>query len=546
VTYQGGGVIATPKVYVVFWGNWTRSGGDPKDEQDYLINFLKAVGATNWLDIVLQYGGGSPANLYGGEWNDTSAVPNDPLHPSNGPDQAQVEGEVMTAANHFGFGGGLSNYNNIVLVATPHGYGYYGFGGTNGTCGYHDYEPGSSSSPHVVPYIDLPYSSDVSDCGIGSQNFNSQVTDDLAGVNDGVSIVGGHELAETLTDPFVGGSGWYGPGGEIGDKCQWFNLGNVTMGRGGVVGTDVFAIQPLWSNAANACVRIYDHWSSWTSELGGPPPGGFVGGGAAPAVSSWAADRLDVFAIDSNSAVEHRSWSGNGWSGWESLGGTLFGSPAAVSWGPNRIDLFGIGTDGNVWHKWWGGSSWSGWASEIGAPPPGIAGSPAVSSWGSGRLDVFVVGKDGAVWHDWYDGSWHSWESLGGDIVSDVTAVSWGPNRIDLFGIGTDGNIWHKWWGGSSWSGWASEIGAPPPGVGTAPAVSSWGPGRLDIFVVDGNDVVGSGSTVWHDWYDGSWHSWQSVGGTVGSKPAAVSWLPYRIDVVGTGPDSLLTHLHYG
>jgi hypothetical protein len=49
----------------------------------------------------------------------------------------------------------------------------------------------------------------------------------------------------------------------------------------------------------------------------------------------------------------HRWWDGNGWGGWESLGGTLLEQPSCVSWAANRLDCFARGTDRAMWHRWW-------------------------------------------------------------------------------------------------------------------------------------------------------------------------------------------------
>jgi uncharacterized protein YbbC (DUF1343 family) len=76
------------------------------------------------------------------------------------------------------------------------------------------------------------------------------VNKDASGLLDGVTIVLGHELAETQTDPLVG-AGWYdGAGSEIADKCAWLNLRNVRFGAPGS-----FPMQPLWSNNMTSCVQ---------------------------------------------------------------------------------------------------------------------------------------------------------------------------------------------------------------------------------------------------------------------------------------------------
>jgi hypothetical protein len=87
-------------------------------------------------------------------------------------------------------------------------------------------------------------------------------------------------------------------------------------------------------------------WHDWESLGGGLTSG--------PAVASWAANRLDVFARGGDDALWHKFWDGTSWHDWESLGGSLTSDPAAVSWGPNRIDAFARGGDNALWHKFWG------------------------------------------------------------------------------------------------------------------------------------------------------------------------------------------------
>jgi len=96
----------------------------------------------------------------------------------------------------------------------------------------------------------MPYITDAgASCGA---NFNS------LGPNAGITIVGGHEFAETETDIFPNG-GWLDSGGaENGDKCAWIGIGNpgasalVTFPNG-----SSFPVQSLWSNASSSCVLSY-------------------------------------------------------------------------------------------------------------------------------------------------------------------------------------------------------------------------------------------------------------------------------------------------
>ena len=239
MSYQGGLVQSTPKIYLLFWGPaWSSSASDFK----YLQSFYLGLGeqpSDDWSTTMEQYGvaAGYPAfsgSVLRGVFQDTSTPP-------SGVTQTQLAAE----ADAFYSAQGLSdNTNTQIVVATqsgtcPQGFysptcdpsGYY--------CAWHSY-----SSVNDVPYTNLPYVGDAGGgCGTDFVNPN--------GTYDGFSIVGGHEYAETITDPFI--SAWYDPadpyGGEIGDKCAWRDLFDLTLATG------TFAMQPLWSNSANGCAQ---------------------------------------------------------------------------------------------------------------------------------------------------------------------------------------------------------------------------------------------------------------------------------------------------
>ena len=44
-----------------------------------------------------------------------------------------------------------------------------------------------------------------------------------------------------------------------------------------------------------------------------------------------------------------------------SLGGELTGTPSASSWAADRIDVWAPGRDGTIWHRWWDGTRWVEW-----------------------------------------------------------------------------------------------------------------------------------------------------------------------------------------
>jgi hypothetical protein len=84
------------------------------------------------------------------------------------------------------------------------------------------------------------------------------------------------------------------------------------------------------------------------------------------------------------------------------LGGNIAAAPAVTSWGENRIDVFVQGTDGAVYHKAWDGSQWIPSETDWENLGGGITDSPSAVSWGADRLDVFARGTDGAVYHKFY------------------------------------------------------------------------------------------------------------------------------------------------
>jgi serine protease len=217
---HGGGVETAPRVFVVFWG-WT---ADPSGEQPYLTRFLSSVGGSRWLATVNQYGAGSNVT-FGGTFADSRAIP-------ASPSDAQIQQEALNAANHFGTG---NSANVQIVVATPTGHSTPGFG--TQFCAYH----GIVNADPNVTYTNMPYVTDAG-AGCGQNSVNG-----ANGRLDGVSIVEGHELAEAVTDPLL--NAWFDrSGNEIGDKCAFVNLANITTSQG------TFAVQPLWSNQANNCV----------------------------------------------------------------------------------------------------------------------------------------------------------------------------------------------------------------------------------------------------------------------------------------------------
>ena len=237
LNYGGGPIQKYPKIYLIFWG-WSGvndSAHDPNGMAQYLINYVTALGGSNLANVATQYyetargNVTNPSNQYGGAWFDSSSLPPQTYAESD------IQAEANKAVSHFGYSAD-ANY----FVVTPQGYTTSGFGSQ--WCSFHNSMSGSNGP---IAYTDFPYITDAgSGCGQGSVNS--------PGTLDGASIVGGHEITETITDPGAG-NGWTdSTGAEIGDKCAWTNDQNDTMSGGAV-----FPNQPEWSNATASCVHSY-------------------------------------------------------------------------------------------------------------------------------------------------------------------------------------------------------------------------------------------------------------------------------------------------
>lgn len=192
---------------------------------------------------------------------------------------------------------------------------------------------------------------------------------------------------------------------------------------------------------------------------------------APPAITADREGRLWVFARDAEGVVHANVRQDNiGWSGWQSLGGTITDGPSACLDAGGRVVVFGRGTDGAVWHKWLDGATWSAWTSLGG----GVRHAPSAALTRAGRLTVFAVGTDNALWHRFHDGGWSDWISLEGQLTASPAAVVDGVGMLRVFGRGTDGALWTRHHD-LQWRPWQSLGG----GLASAPAAAADRSGRL-------------------------------------------------------------------
>ncbi len=275
LSYGGGidGIGVTTgaeKVYLVFYGSqWgTQStnsqgdvtlSGDPSGMAPDLQQLFKGLGtgSETWSGVMTQYCQGvatgtqtCPAsNQYhvayptggalAGVWVDESSASPSQATP------AQLGTEAVNAAAHFGNKTAAANRNAQYDIISPHGtdpdrYQQQGF------CAWHDWNGDSYvgvSSPYGdIAFTNMPYVTDAgASCGENFINYGS------AGLLDGVSIVNGHEYAETITDQNPAGGWTNASGSENGDLCAW-NTGPGAPAANLSLTTGTFAMQSTWGN----------------------------------------------------------------------------------------------------------------------------------------------------------------------------------------------------------------------------------------------------------------------------------------------------------
>ena len=277
----GGGIdgigvtTGAQKVYLVFYGSqwgtvgssggFTTLSGDRSGEAPYVQKLIKGLGTNSetWSGVMTQYCEGvargsttCPASAahvayptggaLAGVWVDESTA---------SPSQAtghQLGVEAVNAAGHFGNTTAAANRDAQYVILSPTGTHPDGFNTpSGGFCAWHDYNGdttlsgGAVSSPYGdLAFTNMPYVTDLgASCGQNFVNSNGPL--------DGVSIVEGHEYAETITDQNPAGGWTDSSGAENGDKCAWITPGTSGGSFDLTLSTGTFAMQTTWANDGN-------------------------------------------------------------------------------------------------------------------------------------------------------------------------------------------------------------------------------------------------------------------------------------------------------
>jgi serine protease len=334
LSYRGGndgiGVTTGPeRVYLVFWGSqwggvgtdgngYTTLSGDPAGEGPRLQAMYKGLGTGNeqWSGVMTQYCEGVASGA--------QSCPNDAPHvayPAGGtladvwvdesgtaPAQAsggQLAQEAVNAAQHFGNTSAIANRNAQYVVLSPTGTHPDNFPSA-GFCAWHSW---AGSSYGDIAYHNMPYVPDAGgSCGQNAVNGGG------AGSLDGVTIVDGHEYAETITDQNPAGGWLDSSGAENGDKCSWRSpgttggMGNLTLSNG------TFAMQGTWSNDANGGAGdcAFTHGVVANSVSSGAVPSGIAGKCLDDYLNSSASGAMVDLYDCNGSPAQHWAWMPDG------------------------------------------------------------------------------------------------------------------------------------------------------------------------------------------------------------------------------------------
>jgi hypothetical protein len=249
----GGPVYQSDFVDIVYWGSWwQRHGTAAKTELRKLFTGLGS--ANGWAQTLAQYC--FPGEKVGyAPMAGVGSVTIDRNNPPRAPTDRQL---ALESAKGFYC---CNDVEGLIAVVTPPGTAPKS--DTAGhACGHHTWAYIPGPEPGVKfpqPWIDIPYGVILKSHGCGWKLRQ--------GVAGALSVVAGHEWAESVTDPYVNstkksglGTAWATRGmknnEEVADLCEPELLYHIFHTRVFVLKlkTGRFVMQDLWSNAARKCM----------------------------------------------------------------------------------------------------------------------------------------------------------------------------------------------------------------------------------------------------------------------------------------------------
>ena len=210
ISNHGGTVMGTPRVYLIWYGNWNQSNGsDTPGGQQIVRDFLHGINNSAYFQINTTYSGPSGTVLVGGETTDTGSSG---THLSDNNIKSIVTNAITSGKLPL-------NASGVYFVLTSSNIAKTGF--CSQYCGWHTY---TTVRGTAVQY---------SFVGNANRCLNACAAQTIgpngnAGVDGMISVVA-HELEEATTDPHL--NAWYdSSGAENADKCAWtFGSGQTLL-----------------------------------------------------------------------------------------------------------------------------------------------------------------------------------------------------------------------------------------------------------------------------------------------------------------------------
>jgi hypothetical protein len=264
LTYHGGSVMHTNKVYAIYWvpPGQSVSANYKSIIDGYFTNVAADSGTTtNLYATSAEYTDGGGAAAYNTRFNgsivDTQPFPSSGCtntNPATGSafpvclTDAQITAEIdrVGVAQNW-----VRDGSAIYFMFTPKNVGTCMSGTTCFATYFCAYHSAFGNGHGTFVYANMPYDASTSTCGLGGV---AQPNGDDADLTLNVTS---HEHMEAITDPY--GNAWFDSGGnENGDRCAW-TFGSSLGGSGSTawnqaIGSGHYMLQLEWSNATSSCV----------------------------------------------------------------------------------------------------------------------------------------------------------------------------------------------------------------------------------------------------------------------------------------------------
>jgi hypothetical protein len=228
LSYHGGPIMPSVKLFVIFWVPPTLQNNNPTSLSTKYQNVVKRF-ATDYPghgianNSTQYYSINAGVNTYfknagslGGTFVDTNPYPasgcTDPITPGDCITDAQLQTEIQNLMALNGWSSGLGKMY-LVFTSTGEGSCMGAYCAYRDYCAYHGYF-GSAASP--VIYGNMPYADPNYCFATGTQQAPSGDKP-----SDGAANLASHEITEATTDPEL--NAWWDTanGEEIGDLCAW-------------------------------------------------------------------------------------------------------------------------------------------------------------------------------------------------------------------------------------------------------------------------------------------------------------------------------------